>query len=65
MPLYNAQQIQDQIWEREGIKTEFDFEGFVEFNMAYDEFFKVPIDDESTVSQLKLRIDTYMQTQSM
>lgn len=63
MPLYNAQDIQDQIWDREGIKTELDFEGSLEFKMPYGEFFKEAIDDDSSVSELKLRIDTYLNTQ--
>lgn len=63
MPLYNAQDIQDQIWNREGIKTAFDFEGRLEFQMPYGEFFKEAMDDDSSVAELKLRVDTFLATQ--
>ena len=63
MPLYNAQDIQDQIWNREGIKTAFDFDGQRSFRMSYDQFYKEALDDEASVSQLQLRIDTYLKTQ--
>ena len=61
-----AEELSDDIFRVENVKTQFQFPtGKIRLTMRYSEFYKEPLDGDATVSQLKLRIDTFIQTQQL
>lgn len=67
MPAYTADEINQQIEKHEGVKVDLHAKGqpdTVRFRMAYHEFYPERLGDEATVAELKLRIYTFLHTQS-
>lgn len=61
--MYNLTEIAEQIQTFEGVEVRLNCPSETRFKMRYDEFFKERLSDEATVSELRLRIDTFLNTQ--
>lgn len=56
-------ELEQDIWDREGVKVVVHEPEAATWQMRYSEFFKEAMSDDATVSELRLRIDTFMSTQ--
>lgn len=63
MPIYTKTEIEEQVFKHEGVKIRINAPEDTLFKMSYSEFFPEPISDEATVNELKIRLNTFVNTQ--